>query len=337
FMQLASHNAMWQSRKGAAFGFSSIISQAEVELKPYLKDLIPRLYRFQYDPNPKVNEAMTSIWKALVKEPKKIMEEYFEQIVKDLLKSLGDRLWKTREASANALTDLLQGRSIQELEPFLQDLWNMCFRALDDIKESVRIAAFKTCRTLTKVTVKYCNPENVSVADGQKFMKVVLPFLLTKGLFSDAEDVRKFSLRTILEICKTAKELLKPHIADLVSTLLEGLSSMEPQVMNYLSFHVEKYEVTQEQLENTRLSAAKMSPMMEGIESCIDYIDTGVMEELTPKLLQLVRKGVGLPTKAGCARFLVTMSLKQATTLRPFADSIMKALSGSILDNSSAV
>jgi hypothetical protein len=36
--------------------------------------------------------------------------------------------------SANALTDLLQGRQIQQLEPYLQDLWNMSFRALDDIK-----------------------------------------------------------------------------------------------------------------------------------------------------------------------------------------------------------
>lgn len=40
-----------------------------------------------------------------------------------------------------------------------------------------------------------------------------------------------------------------------------------------------------------------MSPMMEGIESCIDYIDEKVIEDLTPRLLQLIRKGIGLPTK----------------------------------------
>ncbi|GBC07937.1 hypothetical protein RclHR1_00780017 [Rhizophagus clarus] len=337
FMQLASHNAMWQSRKGAAFGFSTILAQAEKELEPYLKDLIPRLYRFQYDPNPKVNEAMTSIWNTLVKDPKNAIDEYFDVIVKDLLKGLGDRLWRTRESSANALTDLLQGRQIQQLEPYLQDLWNMSFRALDDIKESVRIAAFKTCRTLTKITVKYCDPVNVSIKNGQKVMNIIMPFLLSKGLVSDAEDVRKFSLTTILKICETAKELLKPHITEIVDRLLECLSSMEPQVMNYLSFHVEKYDVTQEQLENTRLSATKMSPMMEGIESCIDYIDDKVMENLTPRLLQLIRKGVGLPTKAGCARFLVSMCIKKAEIIRPHANTYLKVLSGSILDTSPAV
>ena len=98
FMQLAGHNAVWQTRRGAAFGFSTIIAQAERELQPYLKDLVPRLYRYQFDPNPKVNEAMTSIWRALVKEPKKAVEEYFDIIIKDLLRGVGDRQWRTREA-----------------------------------------------------------------------------------------------------------------------------------------------------------------------------------------------------------------------------------------------
>jgi proteasome component ECM29 len=97
FMQLASHNAKWKSRNGAAL-FSSILAQAEKELEPYLKDLIPRLYRFLYDPNPRVNEAMISIWRTLVKDPKNAIDEYFDVIVKDLLKGLGDKLWRTRES-----------------------------------------------------------------------------------------------------------------------------------------------------------------------------------------------------------------------------------------------
>jgi proteasome component ECM29 len=72
----------------------------------------------------------------------------------------------------------------------------------------------------------------VSVQNGQKVMNIIMPFLLSKGLVSDAEDVRKFSLTTILKICETAKELLKPHITEIVDKLLEGLSSMEPQVMS---------------------------------------------------------------------------------------------------------
>ena len=46
FLHLANHNALWNSKKGAAFGFASIASQAKKELQPHLKTLVPRLYRY---------------------------------------------------------------------------------------------------------------------------------------------------------------------------------------------------------------------------------------------------------------------------------------------------
>lgn len=100
--------------------------------------------------------------------------------------------------------------------------------------------------------------------------------------------------------------------------------------MNYLSFHVDKYNISQEQLDNARLSGAKNSPMMEGIEHCVNQIDEEVMEELTPRILHIVRKGTGLPTKAGCARFIVTLVMNRRTAFTPFADAYLKALSGTI-------
>ncbi|KAG0278438.1 hypothetical protein BGZ95_004007 [Linnemannia exigua] len=337
FMHLASHNSMWQSRKGAAFGFSSIVSQAEAELKPHLATLIPRLYRYQYDPNPKVNEAMTSIWRALVKEPKKAVQEYFDVIIKDLLEGMGARAWRTRESSSLAMADLLQGRSVEEIEKYLENIWIMSFRALDDIKESVRTAAFKTCRALTLMTVKYCDPKHVTAAEGQRVLDIIIPFLVGKGLLSNAEEVSKFSLTTILKICKQAGPLLRSHITVIVAALLEGLTSMEPQMMNYLSFHTEKYQVSQEQLESSRLSAAKLSPMMEGIEACVENVDDTVMPDLSSQLITMIKKAVGLPTKAGCAHLLVSLCIKKPAVMRPFADTILKTLGSAIKDKSPAV
>jgi proteasome component ECM29 len=46
FLHLANHNALWNSKKGAAFGFASIASQARKELEPHLKTLVPKLYRY---------------------------------------------------------------------------------------------------------------------------------------------------------------------------------------------------------------------------------------------------------------------------------------------------
>jgi proteasome component ECM29 len=37
--------------------------------------------------------------------------------------------------------------------------------------------------------------------------------------------------------------------------------------------------------------------MMEGIEHCVNQIDEGVMTELAPRIIHIVKKGTGLPTK----------------------------------------
>jgi proteasome component ECM29 len=224
FMNLANHNAMWTSRKGAAFGFQNLMSLAEKEMEPYLPRLIPKLYRYQFDPNPRVNQTMKSIWRTLVKDNQKTIDTYFNQIIEDLLSGLGNHQWRVREASCIALNDLVQGRKLAQIEPFLEKLWQMSFRALDDIKDSVRQAATQTSRTLTKLTVHYCDPTMVAMADGKKVMDIVMPFLLQKGIVSDAEDVRKFSLDAVLRVCKTGAALLKKYIPEIIDTLLQSLS-----------------------------------------------------------------------------------------------------------------
>ncbi|KAG2227610.1 hypothetical protein INT45_002295 [Circinella minor] len=330
FMSLANHNAMWTSRRGAAFGFQNLMSLAEKELEPYLPRLVPKLYRYQFDPNGQVNQSMKTIWRSLVKDNQKTVEKYFDLIMDDVLAGLGNRQWRVREASCAAVTDLVQGRQLAQIEPYLERLWKMCFRALDDIKESVRRAATQTCKQLTKLTVHYCDPNVVSSSDGIKVMNIVMPFLLERGIISDAEDVRKFSLDALLRICKTGASLLKSFVPEIIDTLLQSLSSMEPQAMNYLTFHADKYNITQEQLDSARLSGAKNSPMMEGIEHCVNQIDEDVMKELTPRIINIIKKGTGLPTKAGCARFIVTLVMNRRSAMGPFADTFLKALSGAI-------
>jgi len=47
----------------------------------------------------------------------------------------------------------------------------------------------------------------------------------------------RVSLSTILKVSKTAGMLLKPHVSLLVISLLESVTTLEPQMMNYLSLH----------------------------------------------------------------------------------------------------
>lgn len=62
---------------------------------------------------------MSHIWKSLVEDPKKAIDEYFDLIIDDLLIQCGSRLWRSREASCLALADIIQGRKFSQVVTFL--------------------------------------------------------------------------------------------------------------------------------------------------------------------------------------------------------------------------
>lgn len=80
-MHLANHNAIWTSKKGAAFGFAAIASIAKDELNKYLPSIIPRLYRYQFDPTPKIQQSMASIWRAVVPSTMKAVSNILISII----------------------------------------------------------------------------------------------------------------------------------------------------------------------------------------------------------------------------------------------------------------
>uniref|UniRef100_A0A8C5KUG8 Ecm29 proteasome adaptor and scaffold n=1 Tax=Jaculus jaculus TaxID=51337 RepID=A0A8C5KUG8_JACJA len=239
FMNLANHHAMWNSRKGAAFGFNVIATKAGEQLAPFLPQLVPRLYRYQFDPNLGIRQAMTSIWNALVTD-KSTVDKYLKEILEDLIKNLTSNMWRVRESSCLALNDLLRGRSLDDIIDKLPEIWETLFRVQDDIKESVRKAAELALKTLSKVCVKMCDP--AKGAAGQRTIAVLLPCLLDKGMMSPVTEVRALSINTLVKISKSAGAMLKPHAPKLIPALLEALSVLEPQVLNYLSLRATDQE-----------------------------------------------------------------------------------------------
>lgn len=58
---------------------------------------------------------MAHIWKALIQDPKKAVDEHLNHILDDLLVQCGSRLWRSREASCLALADIIQGRKFDQV------------------------------------------------------------------------------------------------------------------------------------------------------------------------------------------------------------------------------
>lgn len=72
---------------------------------------------------------MAHIWKSLVADPKRTIDEHLDLIFDDLLIQSGSRLWRSREASCLALADIIQGRKFdQVLRIFFFFFTFFCFR-----------------------------------------------------------------------------------------------------------------------------------------------------------------------------------------------------------------
>ncbi|KDO54734.1 hypothetical protein CISIN_1g003081mg [Citrus sinensis] len=336
FMDLANYQVSLNSKRGAAFGFSKIAKQAGDALKPHLRLLIPKLVRFQYDPDKNVQDAMAHIWKSLVADPKRTIDEHLDLIFDDLLIQSGSRLWRSREASCLSLADIIQGRKFDQVGKHLRRIWTAAFRAMDDIKETVRTAGDKLCRSVTSLTIRLCDVTLTEISDARQSMDIVLPFLLAEGILSKVDSISKASIGVVMKLVKGAGIAIRPHLSDLVSCMLESLSSLEDQGLNYIELHAANAGIQTEKLENLRISIAKGSPMWDTLDLCINVVDTESLDQLVPHLARLVRSGIGLNTRVGVASFISLLVQKIGMDIKPYTSMLLRLLFPVVKEEKSA-
>ncbi|KAL1638553.1 proteasome component M29 [Diplodia intermedia] len=358
FMSLAANNAIWSSRAAfGRFGLSNVLSDSSVN--GYLAEnpkLYPKLYRYRFDPNPNVQRSMNDIWNALVKDSSATLDKHFEAIMEDLLLNILGREWRVRQAACAAIADLVQGRSIEKVDPYetplphtsaheekyeqyLGRIWTACFKVLDDIKESVRQAAGGLARVLTAILTRSLEAGDSSMKNADTMLKNVLPFLLsTSGLESSAKEVQYFALKTLLEIIKkSSAKILRPYIPELIERLIGLLSSVEPEAVNYIHLNASKYNLTEQKIDDMRLASVRGSPLMEAIERCLDLLDDGSMKALEPRLESAMKTAIGLPSKVGASRVLVSLATRRGFLFKPYADRVLKLIEKHIHDRNETV
>uniref|UniRef100_A0A915BK96 Proteasome-associated protein ECM29-like protein n=4 Tax=Parascaris TaxID=6254 RepID=A0A915BK96_PARUN len=336
FLQLANHNAMWNSKKGAAFGFSVVMQQARTEFEPYLAQLVPKLFRYRYDPDFKVQHSMRTIWETLTSTKKNVVEEYAEQIFSELLSTLTNHLWRVRESSCLALSDLLSSNSTSNMHRRFGELFEKLFRVQDDVKESVRLAANRALSSLTKVCIRECSSNRGPKAT--ELIGVILPALLEKGMRSVVKANRMFSLKAVMDLSKEAGMALRPHLVIVVPCLLESLSEVEPAVLNYLAARSDNEEL--EALDSARASAARTSPMMSTLHDVIPLVNDEVLPQLATPLCEMLRASVGLATRTGACQFVINLCLRRQQTLmasKSTCDKLMHALFSGLRDRNPTV
>ena len=99
---------------------------------------------------------------------------------------------------------------------------------------------------------------------------------------------------------------------------------MQDQRLNYVEQHAERIGVDASRLENLRVSAAKGSIMGDTLDVCARQVDVKSLDAVVPVLSQLVKRGVGLNTQAGAARFITSLATRMGTDLRPQSGALLK-------------
>ncbi|KAF2454899.1 proteasome stabiliser-domain-containing protein [Lineolata rhizophorae] len=342
FMALAANNAIWSSRAAfGRFGLGSVFAGVE-GAESYLREnpkVVAKLYRWRFDPNPNVKRSMNDIWTALIKEPNKAIDTHFDAIMTDLLGNILGKEWRVRQACCDAIGDLIRGRKLETYEKYLTKIWTKAFKVLDDIKDSVRQAANGLAQALTSVLIRSLEAGESSAKNSEAMLTHILPFLLSPaGLHSSADDVRDYALTTLVKIIRNGSpHSLRRFIPELMEHLLMQLTALEPQAINYLHLNAEKYQVTVQEIDDARLKSVRLSPLSDAIDRCIDMLDEPTMTALVPVLERTVKAAVGLPSKVGCSRALVSLSTRRMLLFKPHADQFLRLAEREIMDRNDTV
>ncbi|KAI9179152.1 proteasome component M29 [Blastocladiella emersonii ATCC 22665] len=282
-------------------------------------DLVPVLFRLQCHPNTHVAACIKSLVSGLVSTPRPALATHFPRIFHAVHRGLSHSAPLVRETSLLALLELLKLRDAESVVAgyLSDDLCRAALKLLDDVHDAIQAVAVRTCGVL-------CQRMDPAV---------VVPFLLD-GLRSAAAAVTKFALSTLLKLCQDAPhDALLPQIATITTALLDALSALEPQVLNYISFHVHKYDMSADQLDGRRLLLLQSSPVMGTLETLIGRATKPAdVEGLVAALAGVVRKGVGLPTRGGVARAILLLRSPVLASVPGAADTLLKALSGAVFD-----
>ncbi|QLL30357.1 hypothetical protein HG536_0A01740 [Torulaspora globosa] len=332
FMSLSKSSSLWSSKKGVSFGLGAIMSKSSLQNlllqdRNFALRLIPKLYIYRFDPYTAVARSMNDIWNSLVSDSATVTSHYFDNILREALSGMANKEWRVREASALALLQLVQMQPNKKFAQNLLEIWTLAFRAMDDIKESVREAGTKLTTVLSKILARSINvKDGIKSEDAESILSQLLPFFLgPKGLNNDAEEVQHFAMKTLLELIENSGDAMKPFAINLVYDLTLLFSSIEPQAINYLSLNANNFNVDAKAIDYLRRSGVGKSPLMNAIEKLINESDETLMDGHVAGAIKAAKNAVGLPSKVAVSLVFNLLVKKYSLSLKPLAGKLLKS------------
>ena len=346
FMDLAHHQKGSATSAGAALGLAEILRDAHggggrrdaktphSHLNPdpdpltaSMAAILPKMYRQQFDPAASVREAMRSVWSAFVPDTDAALRDHWSAICAECLRALGARAWRERESGAWCLADLIRGQPWSVLGPYWRESLTMGMRASDDVKETVRAAGVSLLQSLgntaERLVTAASSGEASAISQAHEVVTVLLDAITSPGtgLGAEAEEVR---VMAALLLTKTLTACPGPavqaELGRIVPALLETLSNMEDPRLGAMETQASLMTShTAARLASARVQAAQRSPMQQALDVLARRVEPGPgLDALIPPLVQVLKRGLGLNTRVGAARFTQQLAMKVGAYTIPY-------------------
>lgn len=327
----------------------------EVALQPYelestvlrqfdyddVQKLIAMLFMARYDPSPTVRSFMNQLWAVIVVDSKHyatLMRTEQKTILQYCMQGLLSGVWRDRESACRALEAYLPDKSFSTLVfPHLTALFDRGLRAMDDVRDTTRVAALGFMKVLgDHIVYAAAAPTAKSVGVGrdngvftgiggggsaaavyarrispETVLSVAMPLLLDKGLLVTFPEGKGYTMGLLIRLIKESKSSLDRWVVRLISVLVEAMSGFEPQSLQYMSFHTTRLNILGDELESMRVKMAQSSPLQEALTQCLQHTDMMVRlpsASITGNsaAVGIVGEYTGVSSTSGGGRLLLT-------------------------------
>lgn len=323
-----------------------------------VKKLVAMLFMARYDPSPMVRAFMNQLWGVIVVDSKHyatLMRSEQGRILEYCMQGLVSGVWRDRESACRALESYLPDKSFGGLVfPHLVALFERGLRAMDDVRDTTRVAALGFMKVLGDHIV-YASTASAGVGrdrDKSRFtggdgngiaapaavrrvtpeavLGVAMPLLLDKGLLVTFPEGKGYAMGLLTRIIKESKSSLDSWVVRLVSVLVEAMSGLEPASLQYMSFHTARLSIRDEELESMRVKMAQSSPLQDALTQCLEHTNLLVrlsgpggggsgrwlLTDVLVSLCEFLQRGVGLATRVTAATSLCAVVEKYSDELR---------------------
>lgn len=224
---------------------------------------------------------------------------------------------------------------------------------LDDPNDNVKRAAFLLLKTLRKITLRNGNLYTcTNLTELRQMYGIVMPLILEKGIISHLTVVKFYSVYLLYDVLETSREennkddrelkytynskekmrqTLQPYLKDIIVITIECISAFENEFWNKVEMEIAAHKDAKSgdlshYLNDQRIKSSKESLFYDILRDCKDLMSEEVLDATIPELIKVIKKGVGISTRAGACNFIIELSIERSELFKiKFAKKIFKS------------